>query len=61
MIKNCKKFFDLVAQAFSGEAESVTKLLEEKEFLLNNFFSPGEDLDNLKKGIVDKVKQIKNC
>lgn len=61
MIKNCKKFFDLIATAFLNETESVTKLLDEKDYLLENFYQDDNELKNTKNGINKKLEEISKC
>lgn len=61
MIQHCKKYFDLVATAFTNEYESVGTLLDEKDYLLKNFYDSQEDLMQLKNQIENKLAGIRAC
>lgn len=39
MIRNCKSFFDHVITAFENDFDSVETLMDEKDYLLKNFYN----------------------
>ena len=54
-MSNCRKFFDLVSNAFLNEQHSLLGLLNDKDYLLKNFYDSDENLLNMKNNIKNKL------
>lgn len=61
MIKNCKKFFDLISTALQNRQDSIDNLIMQKQHLLKNFYDTDDELNELKDTLKNKVNTINEC